>query len=129
METNINTESEKKAKLDFSKTSPQGEGNFQAPLAVTKAAVLYVFRCLLDDDIPLNAGCFKPLELIIPKGCLLNPHPPAAVAARHRLRLLQGAVRAQRRRAQGRAVVQRAGRGGRCRKGLRVGARGAERRR
>ena len=70
-----------KAKLDFSKTSPQGEGNFQAPLAVTKAAVLYVFRCLLEDDIPLNAGSFKPLELIIPKGCLLNPIPPAAVVA------------------------------------------------
>ncbi len=70
-----------KAKLDFSRTSPQGEGNFQAPLAVTKAAVLYVFRCLLEDDIPLNAGCFEPLELIVPKGCLLNPIPPAAVVA------------------------------------------------
>ncbi len=70
-----------RAKLDFSKTSPQGEGNFQAPLAVTKAAVLYVFRCLIEEDIPLNSGCFKPLELIVPKGCLLNPISPAAVVA------------------------------------------------
>ncbi len=70
-----------KAKLNFSGTSSQGNENFQAPLAVTKAAVLYVFRCLLKEDIPLNAGCFEPLELIIPKGCLLNPLHPAAVVA------------------------------------------------
>ena len=73
--------SKNKVKLDFSNTSPQGETNFQAPLAITKAAVLYVFRCLINEDIPLNAGCFEPLELIIPKGCILNPVPPAAVVA------------------------------------------------
>jgi 5-oxoprolinase (ATP-hydrolysing) len=45
------------------------------------AAVLYVFRTLVDDDIPLNAGCLKPLQVIVPEGCMLNPHPPAAVVA------------------------------------------------
>ena len=70
-----------KATLDFSNTSRQGDGNFQAPLSITKSAVLYVFRCLLEDDIPLNAGCFKPLRIIVPKGCLLNPIPPSAVVA------------------------------------------------
>ena len=67
--------------LDFSGTSPQGAHNFHAPLAVTKAAVLYVLRCLVDESIPLNAGCFEPLTLIVPKGSLLNPIPPAAVVA------------------------------------------------
>ncbi|WP_320667544.1 hydantoinase B/oxoprolinase family protein [Prochlorococcus sp. MIT 1307] len=70
-----------KATLDFSNTSFQGEGNFQAPLAVTKSVVLYVFRCLIEEDLPLNAGCFTPLELIVPKGCLLNPSAPSAVVA------------------------------------------------
>ena len=69
------------ARIDFSGTSPQHPGNFNAPLSITKAAVLYVFRTLVDDDIPLNAGCLKPLEIIIPEGCLLNPKPPAAVVA------------------------------------------------
>ncbi|QEY32042.1 5-oxoprolinase [Synechococcus sp. RSCCF101] len=69
------------AVLDFSGTSPQGDHNFQAPLAVTKAAVLYVFRCLVREPIPLNAGCFQPLQLIVPEGCLLHPRPPAAVVA------------------------------------------------
>jgi 5-oxoprolinase (ATP-hydrolysing) len=45
------------------------------------AAVLYVFRTLVDDDIPLNAGCLKPLQVIVPEGCMLNPRPPAAVVA------------------------------------------------
>ncbi|WP_115162218.1 hydantoinase B/oxoprolinase family protein [Synechococcus sp. UW86] len=67
--------------LDFSGTSPQRPGNFNAPLAVTRAAVLYVIRCLLDSDIPLNEGCFAPLDLVVPEGCLLNPRPPAAVVA------------------------------------------------
>ena len=67
--------------LDFTGTSPQGEHNFHAPLAVTKAAVLYVLRCLVDESIPLNAGCFEPLTLVVPQGSLLNPHPPAAVVA------------------------------------------------
>ena len=71
----------RKACLDFTGTSPQGEHNFHAPLAVTKAAVLYVLRCLVDEAIPLNAGCFEPLTLVVPQGSLLNPMPPAAVVA------------------------------------------------
>ncbi len=70
------------AVIDFTGTSPQQTGNnFNAPKAVCMAAVLYVFRTLVDDDIPLNAGCLKPLEVIIPAGCMLNPLPPAAVVA------------------------------------------------
>ena len=67
--------------LDFSGTSPQQKNNFNAPLSVCKAAVLYVFRTLVADDIPLNAGCLKPLQILIPKNCFLNPTFPAAVAA------------------------------------------------
>ena len=67
------------ALLDFTGTSPQGTHNFHAPLAVTKAAVLYVIRCLVEEPIPLNAGCFRPLTLIVPKDSLLNPSAPAAV--------------------------------------------------
>jgi 5-oxoprolinase (ATP-hydrolysing) len=70
-----------RALVDFSGTSPQRPDNFNAPLAVTKAAVLYVFRCLVGEPIPLNAGCLEPLELVVPEGCLLNPRPPAAVVA------------------------------------------------
>jgi 5-oxoprolinase (ATP-hydrolysing) len=70
-----------RALVDFSGTSPQRSDNFNAPLAVTKAAVLYVFRCLVGEAIPLNAGCLEPLELLVPEGCLLNPRPPAAVVA------------------------------------------------
>jgi 5-oxoprolinase (ATP-hydrolysing) len=70
-----------RALVDFSGTSPQRPDNFNAPLAVTKAAVLYVFRCLVGEPIPLNAGCLEPLELVVPEGCLLNPCPPAAVVA------------------------------------------------
>jgi 5-oxoprolinase (ATP-hydrolysing) len=69
------------AVVDFSGTSPQQPNNFNAPAAVTKAAVLYVFRTLIQDDIPLNAGCMRPLEIIIPTGCILNPSAPAAVVA------------------------------------------------
>ena len=69
------------AKIDFTGTSPQQPTNFNAPAAVCKAAVLYVFRSLVDDNIPLNAGCLKPLEIIIPEGCMLNPKYPAAVVA------------------------------------------------
>ncbi|MBD2158917.1 hydantoinase B/oxoprolinase family protein [Leptolyngbya sp. FACHB-16] len=69
------------AKIDFTGTSPQRPNNFNAPVAVCKAAVLYVFRSLIDDDIPLNAGCLKPLEILIPEGCMLNPQYPAAVVA------------------------------------------------
>jgi 5-oxoprolinase (ATP-hydrolysing) len=69
------------ATIDFSGTSAQGDDNFNAPLAVTVAAVLYVFRTLVDDDIPLNAGCLRPLDIIVPPGSLLNPRHPAAVVA------------------------------------------------
>jgi 5-oxoprolinase (ATP-hydrolysing) len=69
------------ATIDFTGTSPQLQSNFNAPKAVCMAAVLYVFRTLVTDNIPLNAGCLKPLNIIIPEGCLLNPHYPAAVVA------------------------------------------------
>ena len=69
------------ATVDFTGTSPQQASNFNAPTAVCKAAVLYVFRTLVDGDIPLNAGCLKPIEIVIPEGCLLNPRYPAAVVA------------------------------------------------
>ena len=69
------------ARIDFTGTSEQLPNNFNAPRAITVAAVLYVFRTLVDDDIPLNAGCLKPLEIIVPEGCMLNPRPPAAVVA------------------------------------------------
>jgi 5-oxoprolinase (ATP-hydrolysing) len=69
------------AVIDFAGTSPQLESNFNAPSAVVYAAVLYVFRTLVDDDIPLNAGCLKPLEVRIPEGSMLNPRPPAATVA------------------------------------------------
>ena len=70
-----------RAKIDFTGTSPQLSSNFNAPAAVTQAAVLYVFRTLVNDAIPLNAGCLKPIEIIIPQGCMLNPVYPAAVVA------------------------------------------------
>ena len=69
------------ARIDFSGTSPQLPNNFNAPSAVCMAAVLYVFRTLVDDDIPLNAGCLKPLEVIIPEGSMLNPRYPASVVS------------------------------------------------
>jgi len=69
------------ATIDFSGTSAQLNNNFNAPKAVTQAAILYVFRTLVKDNIPLNAGCLKPLEIIIPSGCMLNPIYPAAVVA------------------------------------------------
>ena len=72
---------ERTATIDFTGTSTQLPNNFNAPKAVTMAAVLYVFRTLVDDDIPLNAGCLKPLRVIVPPGCMLNPNPPAAVVA------------------------------------------------
>lgn len=69
------------ATIDFTGTSEQLPSNFNAPKAVCKAAVLYVFRTLVNDSIPLNAGCLKPLNIIIPEGCFLNPRYPAAVVA------------------------------------------------
>lgn len=72
---------ERAATIDFTGSSAQLPNNFNAPKAVTMAAVLYVFRTLVDDDIPLNAGCLKPLHVIVPEGCMLNPRAPAAVVA------------------------------------------------
>ena len=72
---------ERTADIDFTGTSSQLPNNFNAPRAVCMAAVLYVFRSLVDDDIPLNAGCLKPLKVIIPQGSMLNPNPPASVVA------------------------------------------------
>lgn len=72
---------ERSAVIDFTGTSAQLSNNFNAPTAVCMAAVLYVFRTLVDDEIPLNAGCLKPLKVIIPVGCMLNPNPPASVVA------------------------------------------------
>jgi 5-oxoprolinase (ATP-hydrolysing) len=69
------------ATIDFTGTSGQLPDNFNAPAAVTLSAVLYVFRTLVDADIPLNAGCLKPLHVIIPEGSMLNPRYPAAVVA------------------------------------------------
>ncbi|UGQ48522.1 hydantoinase B/oxoprolinase family protein [Massilia endophytica] len=72
---------ERSAEIDFTGTSPQLDNNFNAPAAVCMAAVLYVFRTLVDDDIPLNAGCLKPLRVIIPEGSMLNPRYPASVVS------------------------------------------------
>lgn len=69
------------ATIDFSGTSPQMTNNFNAPAAICRAAVLYVFRCLVAEDIPLNAGCLRPLKILIPENSLLNPSHPAAVVA------------------------------------------------
>ena len=72
---------ERTADIDFTGTSPQLNNNFNAPSAICMAAVLYVFRTLVDDEIPLNAGCLKPLNVIIPEGSMLNPRYPAAVVS------------------------------------------------
>jgi 5-oxoprolinase (ATP-hydrolysing) len=72
---------QRSACIDFSGSSAQLVNNFNAPSAIIVAAVLYVFRTLVDDDIPLNAGCLRPLQLILPEGSMLNPRPPAAVVA------------------------------------------------
>jgi 5-oxoprolinase (ATP-hydrolysing) len=71
----------RRAKIDFTGTSAQLANNFNAPSAVCVAAVLYVFRTLVDDDIPLNAGCLKPIDLVVPEGSMLRPRYPAAVVA------------------------------------------------
>jgi len=72
---------ERRAIVDFTGTSSQQANNFNAPLAVTRAAVLYVFRTLIHDDIPLNEGCLRPIEILVPDGSILSPRRPAAVAA------------------------------------------------
>jgi 5-oxoprolinase (ATP-hydrolysing) len=71
----------RRGRIDFTGTSPQLSSNFNAPVAVSKAAVLYVFRTLVDEDIPLNGGCLRPLDIVVPEGSLLNPVAPAAVVA------------------------------------------------
>jgi len=69
------------ATIDFTGTTAQLDGNLNAPAAVATAAVLYVFRTLVADDIPLNDGCLRPLRIVVPPGSMLGPRPPAAVAA------------------------------------------------
>jgi 5-oxoprolinase (ATP-hydrolysing) len=69
------------ALIDFTGTSAQLDNNFNAPSSVCRAATMYVFRTLVDDDIPMNEGCLKPLELVIPKGSMLSPQYPAATVA------------------------------------------------
>jgi 5-oxoprolinase (ATP-hydrolysing) len=71
----------RRATIDFTGTSPERESNFNAPSAVCRAAVLYVFRTLVADEIPMNEGCLKPLDIVIPQGSMLAPRYPAAVVA------------------------------------------------
>ena len=71
----------REATVDFTGTSPQQGTNFNAPEPVTRAAVLYVFRVMVDDDIPMNAGCLRPINIVIPKESMLAPQYPAAVVA------------------------------------------------
>jgi 5-oxoprolinase (ATP-hydrolysing) len=68
-------------RVDFTGTSAEQPDNFNAPLAITRAATLYVFRTLVEDNIPLNEGCLKPIEIVVPEGSLLNPRRGAAVVA------------------------------------------------
>jgi 5-oxoprolinase (ATP-hydrolysing) len=79
---NISVDREKReATVDFTGTSPQQDTNFNAPEPVTRAAVLYVFRVMVDDDIPMNAGCLRPINIVIPPHSMLSPEYPAAVVA------------------------------------------------
>jgi 5-oxoprolinase (ATP-hydrolysing) len=71
----------REATVDFTGTSPQQPDNFNAPEPVTRAAVLYVFRVMVDDDIPMNAGCLRPIRIVIPPRSMLSPEYPAAVVA------------------------------------------------
>jgi 5-oxoprolinase (ATP-hydrolysing) len=71
----------REATVDFTGTSPQQASNFNAPEPVTRAAILYVFRVMVDDDIPMNAGCLRPIRIIVPEGSMLSPKYPAAVVA------------------------------------------------
>jgi 5-oxoprolinase (ATP-hydrolysing) len=78
----ITVDKEKReATVDFTGTSPQQPTNFNAPEPVTRAAVLYVFRVMVDDDIPMNAGCLRPIRIVIPPRSMLSPEYPAAVVA------------------------------------------------
>ena len=69
------------ATVDFTGTSPQQKNNFNAPEPVTRAAVLYVFRVMVESAIPMNAGCLRPIRIIVPEGSMLRPVYPAAVVA------------------------------------------------
>ncbi len=71
----------RRVRVDFTGTSAQHSGNLNAPLAITRAATLYVFRTLIDDNIPLNEGCLQPIDIVVPDGSLLNPARGAAVVA------------------------------------------------
>ena len=71
----------REAVVDFTGTSPQRADNFNAPEPVTRAAVLYVFRVMVDDTIPMNAGCLRPIRIVVPEGSMLSPRYPAAVVA------------------------------------------------
>ncbi|MCW5673777.1 MAG: hydantoinase B/oxoprolinase family protein [Xanthobacteraceae bacterium] len=71
----------REATVDFTGTSPQQNTNFNAPAPVTRAAVLYVFRVMVDDDIPMNAGCLRPINIVVPERSMLSPEYPAAVVA------------------------------------------------
>ncbi|MBB4018041.1 5-oxoprolinase (ATP-hydrolyzing) [Chelatococcus caeni] len=78
----ITVDKEKReATVDFTGTSPQRDDNFNAPAPVTRAAVLYVFRVMVDDEIPMNAGCLRPINVVVPEGSMLSPRYPAAVVA------------------------------------------------
>jgi 5-oxoprolinase (ATP-hydrolysing) len=78
----ISVDKEKReATVDFTGTSEQQPNNFNAPEPVARAAVLYVFRVMVDDDIPMNAGCLRPINIVIPKRTMLTPEYPAAVVA------------------------------------------------
>ena len=82
IKVNITVDKKKReATVDFTGTSPQQPTNFNAPEPVTRAAVLYVFRMMVDDDIPMNAGCLRPINIVIPKKSMLTPEYPAAVVA------------------------------------------------
>jgi 5-oxoprolinase (ATP-hydrolysing) len=82
IKVNITVDKTKReAMVDFTGTSPQQDSNFNAPEPVTRAAVLYVFRVMVDDDIPMNAGCLRPINIVIPEKSMLSPEYPAAVVA------------------------------------------------
>src|SRR5215208_1885532 len=71
----------RRAKIDFNGTSPQQASNFNAPRLITRVAVQYVIRCMVEENIPMNAGCLRPIEIAIPLDCMLSPNYPAAVVA------------------------------------------------
>ena len=71
----------RRARVDFTGTDPQRPDNFNAPLPITRCAVLYVFRVMVEDEIPMNAGCLRPIDVVVPTGSMLAPQWPAAVVA------------------------------------------------